>query len=260
MQINLRKYFKRKVLELYRRPFFTVVILGIIVAFLWFIISKIYKFIVPASKISNYEGMEDQYPGRGYCDDCDDYILPEVHQNFITDDERNYILEKARPDFSESIILGGTDTNIRKSQTAWLSRDDPVVKPIIERVCALTGVPHEHAEKLQVVKYQPNGFYNEHHDAACDPGRHSYEFEQNGGQRKVTMLIYLSDEFEGGATRFPNLDLELKPSKNSSILFYPLQEKGDKCHPKALHAGLPVTSGQKYIANVWLRESAFNTD
>jgi prolyl 4-hydroxylase len=54
--------------------------------------------------------------------------------------------------------------------------------------------------------------------------------------------------------------MELKPDKNSGILFYPLQKKGDKCHPKALHAGLPVISGEKYIANVWLRESAFNTD
>ena len=263
MRMNLRKYFKRKVLELYRRPFFTMVILGTAVAFIWFIISEICRFSTAgcvSCKASNYEGMADQYPGRGYCDETEDYILPKVHQDFITDEEREYILEKAQSDFEDSIILGGTDTNIRKSKTAWLSRNDPVVKPIIERVCKLSGVPHENAEKLQVVKYQPNGFYNEHHDAACDPGKTSYEFEQNGGQRKVTMLIYLSDEFEGGSTRFPKLDMELKPDKNSGILFYPLQKKGDKCHPKALHAGLPVISGEKYIANVWLRESAFNTD
>lgn len=257
------KYFKRKVLELYRRPFFSIIILGIIVAFLWFIISEIYRFTqqkCTSCKASNYEGLTEQYPGRGYCDETEDYILPKVHQDFITDEERNYILETAKNSFTDSIILGGTDTNIRKSQTAWLSREDPVIKPIIERVSKLTGVPHAHAEKLQVVKYQPNGFYNEHHDAACDPGKTSYEFEQNGGQRKVTMLIYLSDEFEGGATKFPKLDLELKPDKNSGILFYPLQQNGDKCHPNALHAGLPVTSGQKYIANVWLRELPFSTD
>jgi prolyl 4-hydroxylase len=204
--------------------------------------------------------MEDQYPGRGYCDESEDYILPKVHDNFITDDEREYILEKAESEFEDSIILGGTDKNIRKSKTAWISRNDPVIKPIIKRVCDLTGIPHENAEKLQVVKYQPDGYYKEHHDAACDPGKQSYEFEQNGGQRKVTMLIYLSDEFEGGATRFPNLDMELKPDMNSGILFYPLQKNGDKCHPHALHAGLPVETGEKYIANVWLRESAFNTD
>jgi len=262
MRMNL-KYFKRKVLEMYRRPFFSIIILGIIVAFLWFVVSEIYRFTkqkCTSCKASNYEGMAEQYPGRGYCDETEDYILPEVHQDFITEEERTYILEKAKNSFTDSIILGGTDTNIRKSQTAWLSREDPVIKPIIERVSKLTSVPHAHAEKLQVVKYQPNGFYNEHHDAACDPGKTSYEFEQNGGQRKVTMLIYLSDGFEGGATRFPKLDLELKPEKNSSILFYPLQEKGDKCHPHALHAGLPVTSGEKYIANVWLRELPFSTD
>jgi len=264
MRNNSKKNVKRKVLEIYRKPFFSFIILGIVAAFIWFAFSELYTILFgkkcDSCKTSLYEGMEDQYPGRGYCDDSDDYILPEVHNNFITDEERQYILEKAGAEFEESIILGGPDKNIRKSKTAWISREDPVVKPIIERVCQLTGIPHKNAEKLQVVKYQPDGYYKEHHDAACDPGKQSYDFEQNGGQRKVTMLLYLSDGFDGGSTRFPKLDMELKPDKNSGILFYPLQKNGDKCHPHALHAGLPVTSGEKYIANVWLREEMFDTN
>jgi prolyl 4-hydroxylase len=41
------------------------------------------------------------------------------------------------------------------------------------------------------------------------------------------------------------------------LLFHPLEKKGGKCHPYALHAGMPVTSGEKYIANIWLREKPY---
>jgi len=30
-----------------------------------------------------------------------------------------------------------------------------------------------------------------------------------------------------------------------------------RCHPKALHAGLPIKSGTKYVCNIWVRETKF---
>jgi prolyl 4-hydroxylase len=68
------------------------------------------------------------------------------------------------------------------------------------------------------------------------------------------MVIYLNDDFEGGATRFSKIDKNFKPKKYSGILFYPMNKDGDKCHENSLHAGMPVTKGEKYIANVWIRE------
>ena len=120
-------------------------------------------------------------------------------------------------------------------------------------------MPFENAEDLQVVKYRPSGFYNEHHDSCCEKVKGCEEFVKRGGQRIVTMIIYLNDtnSFEGGATKFPILNKEIKPSKSSGILFYPMEKGGNKCHPKALHAGTSVINGEKYIANVWLRESTF---
>lgn len=240
--------------KIIKRPIIRVLTLGLLGIFLWLLCKIIYNWWY-SKEI--YEAMATSYEGRGYSDITAPYIPPKLHLNFITDKEREYILNQAKNNFEDSVTVGGKDQNIRKSKTAWLSRDDPVIKPIIERVCDLTGVPHKNAEKLQVVRYEPDGYYKEHHDAACDPGKESYEFEQNGGQRKVTMLLYLSDGFEGGTTWFPKLNLEMKPNKNGGILFYPLQSDGNKCHPNALHAGRPVTKGEKYIANVWLRENAY---
>ena len=187
----------------------------------------------------------------------DDYILPTVHENIITPEEAKYILEKSTNYFKDSVIVSGHNINIRKSKTAWLNKHDPVIKNIIDRVCKLTNTPYENAEHLQVVKYDTNGYYNEHFDTVTSYDKNSQEFLFKGGHRVITMLIYLNDDFTEGATRFPILKKRIKPPKYSGILFYTLDKNLKKCHPKALHAGLPIKSGNKYIANVWIRQKPY---
>jgi hypothetical protein len=40
-------------------------------------------------------------------------------------------------------------------------------------------------------------------------------------------------------------------------VFHPLDKENKRCHPYALHAGLPVKSGIKYICNIWIRETPY---
>ena len=218
-------------------------ILGLFVIIIAYLIGK--KYVQPT------------YKGRGYCSINNKYTLPKMYQNFISPQETKHILQLANPLFRESRLVSGFSENIRKSQTAWLSPTDPVIKQIIERVCTITNLPFENCEKMQVVKYEPNGFYNAHYDASCDDKKECVEFEKNGGQRVVTMILYLNDDFTEGYTEFPNLKKQYKPEKYSGLLFYSLEKNGNKCHPLSLHAGMPVKSGTKYIANVWLREQKY---
>ena len=204
-----------------------------------------------------YLWKQPQYKGRGYCNIKNEYIYPEQYSNFIEYDDCQNIIKTATPLFSESQLVSGGTENIRKSQTAWLPITDPVVEKIIRKTCAITNIPFEHAEKLQVVKYQPGGFYSAHYDASCDDKKECVEFEKNGGQRIVTLIIYLNDEYEGGETEFPNLNKKYKLNSGGALLFYSLETNGNQCHPLSLHSGTPVKSGEKYIANVWLREKPY---
>ena len=192
--------------------------------------------------------------GFGYDNDPSQFREPKIYPNFITKDEAKYILEMAEYNYTDSIVVGGEKgEGIRKSQTYWLNKDDPVAQKIIQKVCDIDGHSIEQAEDIQVVKYEPNGYYHEHHDSCCDDIVACKDFVKDGN-RLVTMVIYLTDDFEGGATRFPKLDKNFKPKKYSGILFYPMNKNGDKCHEKSLHAGMPIIKGNKYIANVWIRE------
>jgi prolyl 4-hydroxylase len=182
---------------------------------------------------------------------------PQMIHGILTPDECAYIINKAHDSFTRSTVVGveGADES-RTSETAWITKDDPVARKVLEKACALTGKPMEHTEDLQIVRYKPGTYYREHHDACCEDTEACSLFENKGGQRVGTLLVYLNDEFTDGETHFPALDLKMKAPPGSAIFFRPLGTE-DKCHPKALHAGLPISSGTKYVCNAWVRETNF---
>jgi prolyl 4-hydroxylase len=196
--------------------------------------------------------------GRGFESKETAWEGPQMVHGILTSDECDYIINKVQSSFTRSTVVGkdGADQS-RTSETAWLKKDDPVARKVLERACAMTGKPMEHTEDLQIVRYQPGTYYKEHHDACCADSRACAEFENKGGQRVGTLLVYLNDEFTDGETHFPNLNVKMKAPPGSAIFFNPLGSE-DKCHPNALHAGLPISSGTKYVCNAWVRESEFS--
>lgn len=196
--------------------------------------------------------------GRGFTGDEDPWEHPRIVSDVITRDDCKYIIDKATPLFKQSSVVGvaGTDAS-RTSQTAWIPKHDPVAQKILAKALEFTDKNIENCEDLQVVRYEPGTFYRQHHDSCCDDSDGCSNFESEGGQRVATLLIYLNSDFEDGETHFPNLDLKLKADPGSAILFRPLGRDENKCHPKALHAGLPPSTGVKYVCNAWVRENKF---
>jgi len=196
--------------------------------------------------------------GRGFTNDDASWEPPRVLNDILTPEECKYIVDAATPNFARSYTVGSTGPNDhRTSQTAWISRDDPVARKIFAKALEATGKSIENCEDLQVVKYEPGTYYREHHDSCCDENQSCVDFEKDGGQRLLTLLVYLNSDFTDGETHFPNLDLKLKVDPGSGIMFWPLGSDDCRCHPKALHAGLPISSGVKYVCNAWIRENKF---
>jgi hypothetical protein len=130
-------------------------------------------------------------------------------------------------------------------------------KDLIQKICDQHNLKFENCEDMQIVKYEKDNYYKEHHDSFpfYDP-----DFLSQGGHRVLTTLIYLNDDFEGGETWFPNLSMNVSPKRNSAVVFRPLDKSNKKCHPKALHGGNPVESGTKYICNIWIRDEPYKYD
>lgn len=194
----------------------------------------------------------------GFADESDPYKYPFILNNFISKEYCDKIIEASVNRLINSEVVGGRISSVRNSQQCWISKNDPFVSQMFETVSKIFGIPIENAEDLQVVRYLPGQYYNEHHDSCCDDNDKCREFITRGGQRKLTVLIYLNNDFGEGHTYFKNLNMKIKPMSGDAIVFYPLADNSCKCHPLALHAGTNVTSGEKWVANLWFREGKFN--
>jgi prolyl 4-hydroxylase len=84
--------------------------------------------------------------------------------------------------------------------------------------------------------------YRQHHDAIPNADN----------QRSLTLLIYLNEDFEGGETIFPKVGLRFRGRLGEALLFRNVAS--GQPDPLAVHIGMPVTAGIKYLASRWIRE------
>lgn len=195
---------------------------------------------------------------RGFADRTAAWDPPTEVGQILTPEECKAIIDYAEPKFSRSTLVAADAVDdTRTSETAWLSRDHDLSRKILAKARELTGMPFENCEDIQVVRYKPGTYYKPHHDACCEDNEHCLKFEDEGGQRVGTLLVYLNDDYEEGWTAFPDANLKLKAPPGGGVFFRPLGRDDWRCHPKALHGGMPVKNGTKYLCNVWVREGTF---
>lgn len=174
------------------------------------------------------------------------YTEPVIIKDVLTDEECEYIKKQAKPQLKASTIdkTMRLDKRVRSSKTAWLEGDnDPTIESIMLRCAQILNSPRENCECLQVVHYEPGGFYIPHQDAS----------HEQDNMRKYTLLISLNDEYDGGETVFPNIDKQYTLKKGDALLFHTLNNYGFM-DERAVHGGAPVLNGEKWICNVWARK------
>ena len=173
------------------------------------------------------------------------YPKPVVIENFLSENERIHIKQKAKSKLQVSTVDKNrrVDEQIRKSETAWLSTEDPIVRSVVERCISRTDRPIENCEQLQVLRYKEGGHYNPHQDV----------FYQDKNKRLYTFIIALNDEYEGGETAFPYLNEKYKLNAGDALFFHTLDNYGLDTSD-ALHGGQPVKSGEKWVCNLWVHK------
>ncbi|KAF3626931.1 Prolyl 4-hydroxylase 1 [Capsicum annuum] len=203
-----------------------------------------------ARGISNWAYDKDAIALRvGYeCDYLRSIAIPRLHVSTVVDAKTGK----------------GIKSDVRTSSGMFLSPDErqyPMIKAIEKRISVYSQIPAENGELIQVLRYEKNQFYRAHHDYFSD----TFNIKR-GGQRIATMLMYLSDNVEGGETYFPMAGtgecscggkmikgLCLKPAKGDAVLFWSMGLDGQS-DPESLHGGCEVISGEKWSATKWMRQ------
>ena len=189
-----------------------------------------------------------------------EYDILEV-EGFLTPEECAHIIAVSRDKLEPSRVYSDkadlNDPKYRKSDQTWLKTDmHPVVDKIDRVVAETTGRPRSNHEDLQVVKYEPSGFFSPHYDACEGDKAFCDRMNVTGGPRLWTFMVYLNDDFTGGETVFPKLGKSVKPKTGKLVVF---QDTGDdeEIISNSFHGGEPVTSGQKWICNKWVRHREY---
>ena len=183
-----------------------------------------------------------------------------VFGNLLSPEECEGLIAAARVRLARSLTVetrtGGEVLNVdRTSEGMFFERgENEIVSRLEQRIAALLRWPVEFGEGLQILRYAPGAQYRPHYDY-FDPGEPGTPtILKRGGQRVATLVMYLQEPEQGGATTFPDVGLEVAPVRGTGVFF-----SYDRAHPssKTLHGGAPVLAGEKWIATKWLRERRF---
>lgn len=161
--------------------------------------------------------------------------------------ECDFLIMLAEPTYDRSLVfMDGRQVPdpIRTSDGStihWLI-EDPASHAINRRLAALSATKVEQGEPLQILRYRSGQQYRPHVDWLPPPNR-----------RIMTALLYLNDDYAGGETAFVKTGLKVRGHKGDVLIFSSAGPEGD-LDPLSEHAGLPVTSGTKYLASRWIRE------
>jgi len=120
--------------------------------------------------------------------------------------------------------------------------DDEVIKSVRTKCGQVTTFPGNYSE-FQITHYKTGGYYGPHHD----------RIKNSDSKRVCTVIIALNDDYEGGETYFLYLYKSFKLKKGDALFFYTTDQK-DQMSDFAMHEGMEVTSGEKWIANIWMHD------
>jgi len=184
-----------------------------------------------------------------------------VFSGLLSDDECDEIIALARVRLARSETVqtqtGSSEVNeARTSQGMFFTRGEhPVCARLEARIAALMNWPIENGEGLQVLRYGPGAEYKPHYDYFDPDQAGTPTILKRGGQRVASLVCYLNTPTLGGATVFPDVQLDVAPVKGNAVFF-----SYDRPHPvtRTLHGGAPVIEGEKWVATKWLRQGRFD--
>ena len=177
----------------------------------------------------------------------DPYIA--LYPGLFSAAECKYLMVLGTPWLEKASVLGldgkARMDRVRDAHSCSIPHlaEDLVVQAINRCIAAASGTKAGWGEPLNILKYTPGQQYKPHHDGTGS---------DNVSVRNLTALIWLNDEFEGGETDFPKINVRVRGQVGDMLVFRNVRENG-AFDERMIHAGLPVTQGVKWMASRWIR-------
>ncbi|XP_022215447.2 prolyl 4-hydroxylase subunit alpha-2 [Drosophila obscura] len=187
----------------------------------------------------------------------DPYMV--LYHDVISASEISQLQEMAVPGLKRATVYRtnaarSVVVKTRTSKVTWfLDTFNELTIRLNRRIADMTNFQLVGSEMLQVMNYGLGGHYDKHYDFFN--ASTATNMTHMNGDRIATVLFYLTNVEQGGATVFPNIQRAVFPQRGSAIIWYNLKDDGET-DPQTLHAACPVLVGSKWVCNKWIRERA----
>jgi len=181
-----------------------------------------------------------------------------VIERFLAPEMCDWLIGRARPkleparvyDPSSGIYSSAVRTNSEFHISTFAS--DLIVMLLQHRIAALTQLKLAGMEACTILHYAPGEEFKPHADYFDITKDENARIVAVDGQRVLTFLVCLNEEFTGGETEFPHLRWRFRGRKGDALWFVNIAPDFAP-DPRTLHAGLPPRSGEKWMFSQWIR-------
>ena len=195
-----------------------------------------------------------------------DAPLVRQFSSFVNDAACEWLIERGRSGLRPAMIYSGADVrdikdDMRTNSLAVLHLGliDLVNVVVQYRIAAACGMPVANLEGPTVLHYKVGEQITDHTDFVNPTMPHYAQEIATRGDRLITFLVYLNGDYDGGATRFPLIDVRHKGNRGDGLFFCNVTPDG-KPDGRAVHAGTPPTRGEKWVLSQFIRSRAvFNS-
>jgi hypothetical protein len=221
---------------------------------------------VEAAPADGWRGVAERIDLAKWLAPCEGTTLCEsplvrTFAEFIPEQACGWLIERARGRLKRALIYdpahGDVADEMRTNTAAGFDLiDADLVQIAIQyRMATAVGLPVHNMEGPTVLHYDVGEQITNHFDF-LNPKIPNYADEvTKRGERIITFLVYLNDEYAGGETDFHLLGLRHKGRRREGLFFTNALPNG-RPDTRMVHAGLPPTSGEKWIVSQFIRNRA----
>ena len=171
----------------------------------------------------------------------------------------DWLIQLGRPHLKPAEIFDSQSGTVRKDSSrdndaAILEPDrvDAIVGFVRARIAGLADVPVAALEPTQILHYEVGQQFDAHVDFLDTTNPAGASDVEKHGQRVLTVLVYLNDNYEGGETAFPDVGYAFKGRKGDALVLWNIGEDGQPDW-RSRHIGTAPKRGVKWLLSQWIR-------
>jgi hypothetical protein len=174
-----------------------------------------------------------------------------IYDNFLTENELSDLYTLIKDNNYELSKVGFNELSDRRTSTQINVSDNINIHNLCKR---LISNNMKYVVEANIVKYEIGQYVGLHHDEVDwdeDEEDLCEMYSEEVQYRKYSIIIFLSDDFDGGILSFPLLNIEIKPKIGKLIMFENVFSDL-QVNKSVIHESTVITRGIKIVLVIFI--------